>query len=62
MGTIIAGMFGVGIIALITSYAPEWVKGCVVFLGLYGIVVAAIYSLRGDVLQQKRLWAERKKA
>ena len=59
LGTVIVAVFGAGTIALITSWAPEWVKGCVMFLGLYGIVVAAIYSLRGDVLQQKRLWAER---
>lgn len=59
VGIVIGCLVIVSLVANLFLWAPDWVKGVLMILGLYGIVLGGIFAVRDDVLTQRRLQAER---
>lgn len=59
VGAVIGCLALASTVANLFFWAPDWVRGIITLLSLYGIVLGGIYAVRGDVLTQRRLQAER---
>jgi len=59
LGVLIGCLLIASLVANLLFWTPDWVKAILLMLGGYGIVLAGIYAVRGDVLSQRRLQSQR---